>query len=43
VISQSRNLCHKVYGRGWVEVSLETGDVVVALTLVLYPPVLRSG
>ncbi|MGA2643730.1 MAG: hypothetical protein ABSF15_03395 [Candidatus Sulfotelmatobacter sp.] len=43
VISQSRNLCHKVYGRGWVDVSLDTGDVVVALTPVLYPPGLQSG
>jgi len=43
VISHSRNLCHRVYGRGWADVSLETGDVVAALTPVLYPPVLWSG
>ena len=40
VISHSCNLCHKVNGRLGVDASLETGDVVAALTPVLYPPVL---
>jgi len=33
VISQSKNLCHNVYGRRLcADVSLETGEVVAALT-----------
>jgi len=36
VISQSKNLCHNVYGRLCADVSLETGEVVAALTPPLY-------
>jgi len=32
VISQSKNLCHNVYGRLCADVSFETGEVVAALT-----------
>jgi len=38
VISQSKNLCHKVYGRRCADVSLDTGEVVAALTPPLYRP-----
>ena len=38
VISQSKNLCHKLYGRPRVDASLATGAVVAELISLLYRP-----
>lgn len=43
VISHSKNLCHKLYGRGWLDVSPATAGVVAVLTSVLYRPLARAA
>jgi hypothetical protein len=43
VISQSKNLCHRLYVRPCVDDSFATGDVVAALTPSLYRPIRKGG